>query len=194
MDYSVFAIELAFPYDAQNATRPELRRLILEHPEQTSYAQKAAFYTTVTTALLREAHSFERGCWDYFDNDIALDKYNEWCGGLLKEEGVRRTPSIPEGRGPYRGAGETRYTTFTMAFLLVRGSNSDRTLASRCAVPQANLWRRDVFVYLLQGIRLFNFTSVRSDVVYMIPNRDDYGLTEEDLQAEKFKYLRPLVG
>jgi len=190
MNCSVFAIELAFPYDAQSASRPELRRLIQEHPEQLSYAQKAAFYTTATNALLREAPSFERGCWDYFDDEIALDKYNEWCGGLLKEEGVRRTPSVDGGRGPYRASGETRYTTFTMAFLLARGSNTDRTLASRCAIPQANLWRRDVFVYLLQGIRLFNFASIRSDVVYMIPNRDDYGLTEEDLRAEKFKYLR----
>lgn len=192
MNYSVFAIEMAFAYDAQSQTRSELRRLISEHSSLTSYAQKAWFYGVATDLILREAPSFERGCWDYFDNEIALDKYNEWCGGLLQEEGVRTTPSVVGGRGPYRASGEIRYMTFTMAFLLVRGSNTDRNLAARCNIPQSNLWRRDVFVYLLQGIRLFNFASIRSDVVYMIPNQDDYGFTAEDLQADKFKYLRPV--
>lgn len=193
MDYSVFAIELAFQYDAQSQTRNELRKLLTEHSSLTSYAQKAWFYGVATDLLLREAPSFERGCWDYFDNEIALDKYNEWCNGLLREEGVRATPSLPGGRGPYRASGESRYMTFTMAFLLVRGSNCDRNLATRCHIPESNLWRRDVFTYLLQGIRLFNFASIRSDVVYMIPNQDDYGLTPEEIASEKFKYLRPVV-
>ncbi|MCU0657440.1 MAG: hypothetical protein MUF64_19925 [Polyangiaceae bacterium] len=193
MDYSVFAIEVAFAYDAQSQTRSELRRLILEHSHLTSFEQKYWFYETAAGLLLREAPSFERGCWDYFDNDIALSKYNEWCGGLLKEEGVRSTPSVAGGRGPYRASGETRYTTFTMAFLLARGSNTDRNLASQCQIAPANLWRRDTFIFLLQCVRRFNFANVRSDVIYMIPNRDDFGFTPEDLQAEKFKYLRPLV-
>jgi hypothetical protein len=193
MFYSVFAIEVALQYDAQSQVRSELRRLISEHSGLTSYAQKAWFYGVATDLLLREAPSFERGCWDYFDNEIALDKYNEWCNGLLKEEGVRTTPSLPGGRGPYRASGEARYMTFTMAFLLARGSNSDRNLAARCNIPQGELWRRSVFTHLLQGIRLFNFASVRSDVIYMIPNQDDYGLTPEEMQSEKFKYLRVLV-
>jgi hypothetical protein len=193
MDYSVFAIELALQYDGQSQTRNELRRLLTEHSSLTSYAQKAWFYGVATDLLLREAPSFERGCWDYFDNEIALDKYNEWCNGLLREEGVRTTPSLPGGRGPYRASGESRYMTFTMAFLLVRGSDCDRTLATRCQIPESNLWRRDVFTYLLHGIRLFNFASIRSDVVYMIPNQDDYGLTPEEIASERFKYLRPVV-
>lgn len=194
MSYSVFAIEVALPFDAQSHTRNELRRLILEHPEQTSYAQKAGFYGMVTDTLLREAASFERGCWDYFDDpSIAEGKYDEWCGGMLNEEGVRQTPSIEGGRGPYRASGEVRYMTFTIAFLLVNGSNTDQTLSSFCNIGQQNLWQRNVFVHLLRSIRMLNFASIRSDVVYMIPNNDDYGLTVEDLQQPKFEYLRPLV-
>jgi hypothetical protein len=77
--------------------------------------------------------------------------------------------------------------------LLARGSNSERTLAARCNIDQRHLWHRSVFVSLLHGIRYLNFASVRSDVVYLIPGADEYGLTTEDLASDKFAYLRPVA-
>lgn len=193
MAYSVFAVEVAFVYDDQSVARSEWRRLISTHSTSMTYAQKAQFYYAVTDLLLKESAAFERGCWDYFNNEIASDKYNEWCGGLLQEEGVRKSPSTMGGKGPYRGTDEVRYMTFTMAFLLIRNSNTDRALSTRCEIPQSHLWLRQTFISLIQGIRFFNFANIKSDVVYMIPNRDDFGFTKKDLYAEKFKYLRPIT-
>jgi hypothetical protein len=34
---------------------------------------------------------------------------------------------------------------------------------------------------------------VKSDVIYVIPGDDGWGLTAEDLTASKFEYLRPVV-
>ncbi len=38
-----------------------------------------------------------------------------------------------------------------------------------------------------------NFASVRSDIMYLIPRDDDWGLTVADLSQPKFEYLRALV-
>jgi hypothetical protein len=105
---------------------------------------------------------------------------------MTTEEGSRREPS---GRpDPYRG--EPRYLTFTMTFLIVQGSPTDRALAQLCSIPEAYLWRRDVFGRILAGMSVINFASVKSDVMYLIPRDDDWGLTSSDLTAEKFNYLR----
>ena len=39
-----------------------------------------------------------------------------------------------------------------------------------------------------------NFASGLSDVMYLLPRDDDWGLTVDDLREEKFAYLRPVVG
>jgi hypothetical protein len=193
MLHSVFAMELCCPYEPRSAFRKRLYDLICSHPKSSSFQDKWTLYQHLSEAILRELPSFEFGCWDFFDDDsIAVPKYQEWCNGLIAEEGVRQTPSSDPAQGPYRDASDRRYMTFTMAFLLIRGSNSERTLAARCDIPQQNLWRRDVFASLLQGIRYLNFASVRSDVVYMIPGADEWGLTSEDLGSGKFAYLRQM--
>jgi hypothetical protein len=194
MQHSVFALELCCPFEPHSPLRKRLYDLIVSHPAASSFHDKWSLYQALSDALLSEMQSFEYGCWDFYDDDsIATQKYQEWCNGLLAEEGVRQSPSSAPAQGPYRQEAERRYMTFTMAFLMTRGSNSERTLAARCDVTQANLWRRDVVASLVQGVRYLNFASIQSDVVYMIPGRDDYGLTPEDLGSGKFEYLRKLA-
>ncbi|RYE84131.1 MAG: hypothetical protein EOO75_18505 [Myxococcales bacterium] len=193
MASSVFALELAFPYDpSQNGPRQPLRELILKHPGTSSLRDRSLFYRAIADLLLAELPAAGRGCWDYYDDDLAVDKYDEWCGGLLKEEGARQLPSLSGQPSAYRGANEVRYATFTVAFLMVRGSTVDRLFHDRCQVIEANLWRRATFAHLLHALRAMTFASVRSDVVYMIPNDDTFGLTADDLRAEKFAYLREI--
>ena len=35
--------------------------------------------------------------------------------------------------------------------------------------------------------------AVKSDVLYLIPGEEDWGLTEVDLEAKKFEYLRKIA-
>lgn len=193
MPSSVFALELAFPYDpSQPSSRQQLRDLIRQHPETATRRDRSLFYRAIGDLLLAELPAAGRGCWDYYDDNLAIDKYDEWCGGLIKEEGVRQQPSITGQQGAYRAASQIRYATFTVAFLMSRGSNVDRMFHNRCQMNEANLWRRDTFAHLIHAVRTMQFAFVQSDVVYMIPNDDTFGLTADDLRADKFKYLREI--
>lgn len=192
MRYSVFAMELCGTYEPQSQLRRQLTDLIVTHPERAGLHDKWDLYQRTTTLLLSQLHAFEYGCWDFFDDSLAESKYQEWCGGLVLEEGVRKTPSVDFNSGYFRQPNDVRYMTFTMAFLLAYGTSSERAFAQRCNIPQAQLWKRDVFASLLHGLKQINFANVRSDVVYMIPNNDNYGLTPQDLGSGKFHYLRKL--
>jgi hypothetical protein len=113
-----------------------------------------------------------------------------WRDGMLTEEGVRPGPSgAPD---PYRP--EPRYMTFTMALLLAQNSPADMAMRQLCNIPQPMLWNRSTFARILQGMRIVSFASVKSDVLYLIPGDDAWGLTLQDLSEPKFEYLRPIVN
>lgn len=187
---SIFSIEVAARLDRAPNLLPILRSAITDQPEATGLQQKWELYKRASEALLGNLGLIERGCWDYFDNAQRADKdFAMWLGGMTTEEGARPSPSgKPD---PYRG--DPRYLTFTMTFLLIQGSPTDRALARLCDIPEAHLWRRDVFGRILGGMSVINFASVISDVMYLIPRDDDWGLTLDDLALEKFNYLRTLV-
>ena len=170
--------------------RHALRARILGHPEAATYDEKWNLYRGAAEELLPHLAHVERGCWDYFDDDARAQRdFKMWCDGMPTEEGARTAPSgQPD---PYRG--EPRYMTFTMAFLIVQGSPTDSAVSRLCEIPEQDLWRRDVFQRLLQGIGYINFASVKGDVIYVIPGDDAWGLTAEDLTATKFDYLRPVL-
>ena len=81
-----------------------------------------------------------------------------------------------------------------MTFLMLRPSPTDRAFSQLCDIPEPHLWRRDVFGRILQGMGVVNFASVKSDVMYLLPRDDDWGLTVDDMREEKFAYLRPIAG
>jgi hypothetical protein len=189
MQSSIFSIEIAARLDRTPNLLPLLKSAITDHPQVVGLHQKWQLYRRASEAILGNLGMVERGCWDYFPEHQRAEKdFAMWLGGMTTEEGSRRAPSgKPD---PYRG--EPRYLTFTMTFLLLRGSPTDRAIERLCAIPEAHLWRRDVFGRILAGMGVINFASVKSDLMYLLPRDDDWGLTVDDLAQDKFHYLRVL--
>lgn len=190
MESSIFAIEVCARLDRAPNLLPLLRSAVTDQPAAVGYQQKWALYRRAAEGLFGHLGMIERGCWDYFDNTQRADKdFAMWLGGMTTEEGARKQPS---GRpDPYRG--EPRYLTFTMSFHIVRPSPTDLAMRRLCNIPQPNLWKRETFGRILNGMGVVNFASVKSDVMYLIPRDEDWGLTAGDLQDPKFQYLRPIV-
>jgi hypothetical protein len=111
-----------------------------------------------------------------------------WSYGMISEEGARKMPS-----GRPVASGEPRYMTFTISLLLKADTPCARELGAICDIPEAELWKRKTFVRILKGLSKVSFSAVKSDVLYLIPGEPEWGLTEADLQAEKFEYLRKIA-
>jgi hypothetical protein len=190
MKRSIFAIEMCLVLDPSTSLQHDLKQLLTTNTEKLSYDGKWYLHQTASQALLANRHLWHRGCWDFFDDDTkAQNDFRMWVNGMLTEEGARKSPSgLPD---PYRG--QPRYMTFTMACLLVQGSDSERSLSRVCDIPQSMLWHRSSFERVLQGIRWINFAVVEADTMYLIPGDLGWGLTQSDLSAKKFEYLRPIV-
>ena len=191
MLHSIFAMELCVRLLPGAQLRPALQHFVLSHPERAGHNDRHALYHQITDALLSNLNMAERGCWDYFaDDEKAQADFKMWCDGMLTEEGVRPGPSgAPD---PYRP--EPRYLTFTMAMLLVQNSPADMAIRRLCSIPENVLWNRSSFARILQGLRVVSFASVVSDVLYLIPGDDAWGLTLQDLAEPKFEYLRPIAN
>jgi hypothetical protein len=189
MSSSIFSIEVAGRLDRAPNLLPVLKSTIVDQGAAVGLQKKWEVYKRASEALLGHLGIIEKGCWDYFDNEARAEKdFKMWLGGMTTEEGARPQPS---GRpDPYRG--EPRYFTFTMTFLMLRPSPTDAAMSKLCQIPEAHLWRRDVFGRILGGLGVVNFASVKSDVMYLIPRDDDWGLTVDDLAQPKFHYLRTL--
>ena len=186
---SIFSIEVAGRLDRAPNLLPILKSAITDQPQALGLHQKWQLYRRATEALLGNLGVIERGGWDYYENHERAEKdFKMWLGGMTTEEGSRQKASgKPD---PYRS--EPRYFTFTMTFLMVRPSLTDHAISRLCSIPEAHLWRRDVFGRILGGMGVINFASVKSDVMYLIPRDDDWGLTVDDLARDKFQYLRAL--
>jgi len=190
MEHSIFALEICAPFQAGSPLHTGLRELVQNHPQSATMQQKWDVYRRVSELLAAHLGTFEKGCWDFFDeNEKAQTDFQMWCNGMLTEEGSRKEPSGAS--DPYRG--DPRYLTFTIAVLLINGTPTERLIAERCRIPEEHLWRRDVFQHLIEGLPYINFASVKGDVLYLIPRDDDWGLTSGDLTDEKFQYLRQIT-
>ncbi|MEO6325701.1 MAG: hypothetical protein ABIT01_19685 [Thermoanaerobaculia bacterium] len=188
MDHSVFAIELCLRLEPRSRVRDELRRLVVSHPARTGIKQKGELLRKISEILGESSDLFAMGCWDFFDDDDrARSDYHMWANGMITEEGAREQPS-----GFPQGSGEPRYMTFTAALLLVNGHATERALADACKTPENQLWKRETFKKVLKALGRVDFAGVKSDVLYLIPGEEDWGLTEDDLKLPKFEYLRPI--
>lgn len=190
MEHAIFAMELCFPLLPGDSLRAQLQELIVRQPAMIRPGDKWQFYTHAAAILTGRLPQAVSGCWDFFDdNDRALKDHEMWFNGMHTREGSRRTPS---GVGdPYRG--EARYLTFTISLLMDQHAQSVFGLKHVCAIPEAQLWQRGSFARILGGLSGLSFASVKSDVVYLIPRDDDWGLTAEDLREPKFHYLRQIT-
>ena len=88
---------------------------------------------------------------------------------------------------------EKRYVIVTLLFLVEGGSNSDRTLAERCDVPESEYWTRLTFAKLIATVPLLNFANVEADAVYMAPGSEEDGFSMEDLHGGGYEYLKMLL-
>ncbi len=190
MLHSIFALEVCIrlAHGPDLATR--LGELVRTHPPRATRQQKWALYRAACDLIVPALPYAERGCWDYFDDDArARRDYDMWVTGMVTEEGARTSPSNGD---PYRSSPGPFYMTFTMAFLLARGTSTDRMMAQVCDVPQPALWQRGTFARLISAVPTIDFAGVRSDVAYVIPYDGRFALTQEDLAQPKFDYLRPI--
>lgn len=184
---SIFAIEICTELDGQ--AQAFLKRLLTENTQILAPGQKWALYDQAARCLVSLRGKWRSGCWDFFDDDTrARGDFNMWVQGLMTEEGSRPHPSgSPD---PYRG--EPRFMTFTMACLMVTGSQCERQISAACAIPPSDLWRSDTFARMLANLRFVNFVNVEGSTMYLIPGDMSYGLTSQDLEHPKFEYLRPI--
>lgn len=186
MQHSVFAIELCLKLQQGDDARARLADLIALHPSATDPGSKWSMLDECARVLVQYKDLYVRGCWDFFDTDAkALSDYDMWCNGMITREGARTAPRAID---PYRP--EPRYMTFTIALLLQKGDSGERSLSSFCDIPERDLWKRATFVHLLNSLKCVNFAYVKSDVFYLIPGEESWGLTSQDLQHQKFEYLR----
>ena len=190
MRHNIFALELCLRLEPNDSLRERLRDLVTRHPAATTSGAKWQLLRRVADLLLEHEQLFEKGCWDFFDDDDkALKDYHMWSYGMISEEGARKMPS---GR-PVAGGGEPRYMTFTISLLLKADTPCARELGSLCDIRESDLWKKSTFVRILKGLSKVSFSAVKSDVLYLIPGEPEWGLTEADLQAEKFEYLRKIA-
>jgi hypothetical protein len=189
--HNVFAIELCLRLEQGSGLRAALRELVVWHPAASSPGQKWELLKRATQLLLDNQPLFEKGCWDFFDDDArARRDYDMWCNGMITEEGVRPEPSGRPGDDP----GEPRFLTFTISLLLKAGARSVAELTKLCDIPEPDLWKKSTFARILHGLTCVSFAAVKSDVLYLIPGEDHWGLTAKDLEHDKFDYLRPIVS
>jgi hypothetical protein len=190
LKHNIFALELCMRLEPDDTLRERLRDLVVRHPAASSAGAKWKLLRRVSELLLEHERLFEKGCWDFFDDDAkALKDYHMWSYGMTSEEGARKLPS----GSPVAAGGEPRYMTFTISLLMKADTPSARELSQYCDIPEQDLWKRATFRRILKGLSKVSFSAVKSDVLYLIPGEPDWGLTEADLEQEKFEYLRKIA-
>jgi hypothetical protein len=193
LQHAIFAMELCFPLQPSSPMHANLVRLFREHREQCTAEEKWRFYERVRQILVYELPHARSGCWDFFnDDERAKNDYDMWCNGMLTKEGARTSPSGRPQGDPFRGGEQARFMTVTLAWLMVQGLPSTVDLSTTCNIPENVLWHRQSFLRILERLGRVQFSAIKSDVFYVIPGSDDWGLTEQDLLQPKFHYLRPL--
>ncbi len=189
MRHSVFVIEVCARMEG---IFDELLPIVRTLPERLTRAEAWNRHADAAGAILRHFGAVERGCWEYFDDEMtAKAMFDEWCEPVMERQIPRQGPS--GGGGSYREEAGPRYLTFTLAYFLAWGSPSDLEVRSTCDVPPEDLWRRSTFKSLLGAVQTLSFASVKGDSMYMIPRDRDWALTATDLEAPAFAYLRPLL-
>jgi hypothetical protein len=189
--HNIFAIELCLRLERDSDLRMKLWDLVLSHPAASRPGDKWKMLQKAALLLVENESLFEKGCWDFFDDDARAKRdYDMWSNGMITEEGARKEAS---GR-PGVHDDELRYMTFTISLLLKADTPSSEALMKTCQVPESELWRKGTFVRILRGLQNVSYAAVKSDVLYLIPRDEPWGLTAADLKEPKFEYLRPIVA
>jgi hypothetical protein len=189
VELSFFALELCMRLESRGHLRETLYQLVSSHPAVSPTAEKSRLLHRLSELLAENEELWERGCWEFFDDDgRARRDYESWVRGMTNEETARSSES-----GYPEKYGEARYMTFTVSMLLVQGTPAERALARVCDTREDQLWRKETFRRIVHGLRDVDYSAVKSDTLYLIPGDITWGLTLQDLGQSKFDYLRKIV-
>jgi hypothetical protein len=193
MSKTFFGIQVVVKNFVSDPLRRQLHEVIARSEAEQSLADKRAFWKRVAAVLNEAVPAFELGFWDLIPGSGAEEEFESWSSEI---EGSLATEKEELGTAPdeiSRISAEKRYIIVTLIFLVEGGSNSDRTLAERCGVPESEYWTRLTFGKLIATIPLLNFANVEADAVYLAPGSDEDGFSMEDLHGGGYEYLKMLL-
>ncbi len=192
MPFTFFAVQIAIRAFHKDPLRARLHQAISRAPREQTLFEKRTFWKEIS-ALVNEAMPvFEYGFWDLVRGGNAQEEFETWCSeieGSLATEGQEMGGAADEVN---RLSADKKYLLVSMLLLVERGSNSDLTLGDRCDLPESEYWSRQTLARLVATIPLLNFATVRADAVYLVPGNEEDGLSDDDLHAGGYEYLKPL--
>jgi hypothetical protein len=192
MAQTFFGIQVVVRNFVSDPLRRQLHDLIAQSQSEQSLTDKRTFWKRVAAVLNEAVPAFELGYWDLITED-GDDEFESWSSEI---EGSLATEAEELGTAPdevNRISAEKRYVIVTLLFLVEGGTNSDRTLAERCDLPESEWFTRLTFGKLIATIPLLNFANVVADAVYMSPGSEEDGLSMEDLHGGGYEYLKMLL-
>jgi hypothetical protein len=193
MSKTFFGMQVVVRNFVSDPLRRQLHEVIARSDAEQSLTEKRAFWKRATAVLNEAVPAFELGFWDLISGSGAEEEFESWSSEI---EGSLATEKEELGTAPdeiSRISAEKRYIVVTLLFLVEGGSNSDKTLAERCDVPESEYWTRLTFARLIATIPLLNFASVEADAIYLAPGSDEDGLSMEDLHGGGYEYLKMLL-
>jgi hypothetical protein len=194
MASSLFAIQVFLPLPAGSSLRANLDQIVRQAPEYAGFEEKRLLYQRIASLIVPAVGWVELGNWDFTnDSSEAEGEYEQWCNGTLEDAQEREQRAAQALAIPFRSAAPTTYMFLTQLFLLQQGTTGEAYVAQSCNVPQEHLWTKQTFHRLLSIIPYINFLAVLSDAVYLCPGSDAQGITVEELQGERYKYLHRIV-
>ena len=175
--------------DAYEAIRRPATAALVMANRQAGPEQSMDIVAEQLADLLRPwAGRFERGVWDYVEtHSEAEEEWTRWTQGTVADA-IEPKPN----RGPYRGTREHMFVSVLL--LLVKGGSSDSFVCERCRIPEDRMWKQATFMYLLDGISMLNFSTVRADAIYVRPGLSAGAVSEEELGEDHYDYLRTLTA
>ncbi len=177
---SFFSVELCFSLENSYVLHQEAQRVLKRTPETVSPAGKWANHRQVADLMLQAIQDARRGCWEYMDDDADDAMWNDW---LL--------PLTDRSRQP-QGNKEGPWFTITLMLQARRFTQTDKILKGAFSGVGDALWTRGTFAEMLQAIPAISFGAVIKDALYLMPRDAVHGFTDEELNSERMKYLRPL--
>jgi hypothetical protein len=193
MSKTFFGIQVVVKNFVSDPLRRQLHEIISGSDAEQSLTEKRVFWKRVAAVLNEAVPAFELGFWDLIRGSGAEEEFESWSSEI---EGSLATEKEEMGTAPdeiSRISAEKRYIIVTLLFLVEGGSNSDRTLAERCDVPESEYWTRLTFGRLIATVPLLNFAGVEADAVYLAPGSDEDGFSMEDLHGGGYEYLKMLL-
>lgn len=188
MQHTLLAFQVFLGLPEAQSLHQTLQRFIAAAPPQQGFAGKNAYYKQLADLLRPWAGRFERGVWDYVETHAeAEEEWTQWTQGTVAD-----AIEPKQNRGPYRGSREHMFVSVLL--LLVKGGSSDAFICERCRIPDESMWKRATFMYLLDGISMLNFSTVRGDAIYVRPGLSAGAVSEEELGEDHYDYLRTLTA